>query len=65
MNISDIVRKYLTDNGFDGLCGAGCGCHMDDICPCGGEGNFLECIPGHEHINENGDSIFTPTIEEK
>jgi len=26
MDVKDIVKKYLTDNGFDGLAGDECGC---------------------------------------
>ena len=36
MNVSSIIKKYLKDNGFDGLvnCDADCGCLLDDLFPC-------------------------------
>ena len=36
MNVIEIVKKYLIDNGYDGLHHAcGCGCGLDDLVPCG------------------------------
>ncbi len=43
MTVKDIVKKYLLDNGFDGLAGDECGCEVDDLFPCdSGHG----CEPG-------------------
>ena len=33
MNVKEIVKKYLDENGFDGLCGFHCGCEKDDLAP--------------------------------
>ncbi|MFW6121809.1 MAG: hypothetical protein ACOC80_13070 [Petrotogales bacterium] len=35
MTVKEIVKKYLKENGYDGLCNqdAGCGCSIDEICP--------------------------------
>lgn len=35
MTLKEIVKQYLDDNGFDGLCGDDCGCSKDDLFPCG------------------------------
>lgn len=35
MTLRDIVKKYLEDNGFDGLfCPDECACALDDLFPC-------------------------------
>lgn len=34
MDILDIVKKYLKDNGYDGLGNDECGCSIDDLFPC-------------------------------
>lgn len=31
MNARDIIRKFLADNGYDGLTNGGCGCGLDDL----------------------------------
>ena len=43
MDIRDIIKKYLEDNGYDGLCGVECSCDSGDLAPCD---NPLECKPG-------------------
>lgn len=50
MDIFDIVREYLTKNGFDGLVEGSeglCSCHIDDLFPCGGE-DIGDCEPGYK-----------------
>lgn len=32
--VRDVVRRYLTKNGYDGLCGAFCACSTEDLMPC-------------------------------
>jgi len=47
MNVREIVKKYLEQNGFDGLvCQDGeCGCILSDVSPCG---DMLDsCEPGY------------------
>jgi hypothetical protein len=34
VTVNDIVVKYLTDNGYDGLYNDDCGCVITDLCPC-------------------------------
>ena len=54
MNVKEIVKQWLKDNGYDGLfldnnCPDGdenCGCSIDDFAPCG-EGPLPECEPAY------------------
>ena len=51
MNIQDIVKKYLEENGYDGLYDPDnpCGCSKDDLFPCA-YGNFpYKCKPGYRY----------------
>jgi hypothetical protein len=54
MNVHQIVEKYLTDNGYDGLClpEQECGCHISDLFPCGSDPS--QCQPGHRAAAEGG-----------
>jgi hypothetical protein len=52
MNIKEIITKYLTENGYDGLCGKNCGCLVDDLCPC--DEIMNECEPGYK-VDSNPD----------
>lgn len=47
MNIRQIVKKYLKDNGYDGLCGEGCGCQISELfcCECP---EMDYCQPGYK-----------------
>jgi len=47
MDVKAIIREYLEDNGFDGLCGDQCGCKIDDLAPCDGCHSISECVPGY------------------
>ena len=47
MTVYEIVKKYLKDNGCDGLCTDDCGCHLDDLMPCC-EFSLIHCVPGYE-----------------
>lgn len=53
MTVSQIVKKYLNDNGFDGLYGDHCGCGLDDFMPCDGE--CSSCEPAYKHICPGAD----------
>jgi len=46
--LSDIVREWLRDHGFDGLCNcaAECGCRLDDLMPCEEPGP--DCEAGYD-----------------
>jgi hypothetical protein len=45
MNVKAIVKKYLTENGYDGLYKGECGCRKNDLIACGGPAVF--CRPGY------------------
>lgn len=54
--VVDIVRSYLTENGYDGLAGCACGCWLDDFEPCGQMAS--ECAPGHSDVANENDEDF-------
>ena len=46
MNVKEIVKKYLDENGFDGLYNDRCGCEKDDLMLC--NENLEKCKPGYK-----------------
>lgn len=69
MIVDEIIKKYLKDNGFDGLCNPDmeCGCKLEDFRPCGED--FGECEPAYDcgpcaHCGEDYD-IFMSTEKPK
>jgi len=46
MRVNEIVIDYLRKNGYDGLCGDGCGCGLDDFAPC--DEDFGNCEPAYK-----------------
>jgi len=48
MTVLEIVKKYLQDNGYDGLYGDECACCVDDLIPC--DADFSDCKPGYKNI---------------
>lgn len=48
IDIGDILKKWLKDNGFDGLVNLDvpCGCCVDDFAPCGD--SVLDCYPAYQ-----------------
>ncbi len=44
--VKDIIVEYLKANGFDGLCGDGCGCDIDHLAPC--ESDCTGCKPAYK-----------------
>ena len=42
MKAIDIIKLWLQENGFDGLCSEDCGCGIDDFAPCS-DGPFPDC----------------------
>lgn len=66
MNCKEIIEKYLRENGYEALCGDGCGCGLDDFAPCG---NPLDCVPGYkvakpeELKKEFGEFMYWPKRE--
>lgn len=55
--ISQIVEKYLRDNGFDGLCNGDfeCGCGLNSLCACEYP-DWVNCIPGYKMFDDDSDS---------
>jgi len=47
MNVKEIVKAYLEDNGFEGLAGIDCGCELSDLMPCCIE-SIDHCEPGYK-----------------
>jgi hypothetical protein len=46
--VEHIVRRYLADNGYDGLynANAGCGCLVGDLAPC--DEISVACVAGYK-----------------
>ncbi len=58
MDVQAIVKKYLEENGFDGLYEPGeCACEINDLFPCG-EGSLVHCKPGYKGPCDCGDHDF-------
>jgi len=57
--VINILRTYLENNNYDGLCGDECGCPIDDLRAC--DESFSHCKPGYkrkptqEEIEEYGE----------
>lgn len=45
MQVTEIVKDWLKSHGYDGLYTDECGCRIEDLAPCGGEG-MSECCAG-------------------
>ena len=50
MRVKDIVKEFLTKNGYDGLCYAGCGCPKEDLMLCSGNAGL--CLPAYAHTKK-------------
>lgn len=62
MDVKQIIKKWLADNGYDGLCGFGCGCGLDDLMPCSG---CDCCQPAYKVICEKcGQELYQLTKEQ-
>jgi hypothetical protein len=57
MTVREIVKKWLEDNKYDGLCTEGCGCECSDLFPCGGQ-DFVDCESGHKTKSDDSDYDF-------
>lgn len=59
--VKEIVRKSLSDNGYDGLVCAGisCGCALDDLMPCG-DPNIEECSAAYKWTPEQAERFGMP-----
>ena len=55
MDVLDIIKKYLKENGYDGLCFEECCCGINDLMPC--NAGCDQCEPGYKvpcHGDEGG-----------
>lgn len=57
MNAYEIMKQWLDDNEFDGLCCDKCGCLKNDLFPCGAINN--SCQPGYK-VFVDGDWKIVP-----
>jgi len=69
MTVQEIIKKYLRDNGFDGLCNDDCGCGIDDFAPC--DSLSLDCNPAykcnckHDECDNKFGNCYTTSKENK
>lgn len=68
MTVLEIVREYLKENGYDGLCNPEleCGCGLDDLAPCGEMG--MDCEPAYvaeSPEDPDHDYLYFPTERER
>lgn len=54
MTVAEIVKAYLVKNGYDGLCTEDCGCGVDNLFPCDGQGacdalGCEACVPAYRY----------------
>ena len=54
MTCGEIIKQFLIENGFDGLCGYECGCALDDLMPC--ESPYGDCEAGYVYEVKNGEA---------
>jgi hypothetical protein len=53
MNCKEVIKEYLTTNGFDGLTdpAGDCGCDLDSLVCC--VNDCSDCTPGYKHPHED------------
>ena len=58
MDCKQIIKKYLKENGYDGLvdCENECGCELGNLMPC--DGVIMDCEPGYKGPDLSGDCDF-------
>ena len=58
MDIREIVRLWLEQNGYDGLYWPWleCGCFLDDLMPC--DEPSCRCTAGFAGVNEDGNRVI-------
>lgn len=45
MYLPEVIKEYLVNHGFEGLCCEECGCGLDDLMPCSEPENLTDCEP--------------------
>ena len=67
MDVLDITKQYLKENGYDGLyCENECGCGIEDLAPC--DGPIHSCRPGYKVSCKCGEGCnfhIAPLTEEQ
>lgn len=65
MELYDIVKNWLKENGYDGLClpGEGCGCDLEDLMPCGSPAEY--CEAGYKQRAPLGSGVDYFIVSEK
>lgn len=63
ISVGKLVEEYLRNNDYDGLCNDECGCVVDDLFPCSGDGLIYDCKPGHRVEGEDGQEIIVEDRE--
>jgi hypothetical protein len=60
MNAKDVIKNYLKDNNYDGMCcpGKGCSCHINDLFTCGDIP--FDCLAGYKITQDDGGWIIRP-----
>lgn len=62
MNVKQIIEKYLTENGYDGLVYVdfsgenACGCNIETLCLC--DSWACDCQPGYTHSDDDDTTIY-------
>jgi hypothetical protein len=66
LNVENIVNRYLTDRGFDGLWNENCACERDGLFEhCDGLIDFTTCIPGYKNNCKECDDLKNCDMYEK
>jgi hypothetical protein len=57
-NLKEITRQWLAEHGYSGLYDDfGCGCHIDDLFPCGNPSD--QCVAGYaREPDEDEEEMF-------
>lgn len=65
INLTDIIKDWLKEHGYDGLYNADepCGCDLDDFMPCI-EPDIYNCQPAYAR-EVNGVTLYYPTKKSK
>jgi len=58
VNVKQIIKNYLKENGFDGLCCNSCGCGLNNLFDCPSDG-YENCKPAYKHTGtkNNGSAM--------
>ena len=63
MNVHEMVKLYIRQQGMDGLCNGVCGCGLDDFAPCG-DGPYSDCEMARKVTKLNSGDLQHPITGE-